>query len=373
MMVEEDQDDDDSPEDLLVALQHRLRREVRPGRLRRDADQALDTATRPPTLCAVKVIDISQMSLAKIKREVAIARKLKHANVVATRRRPRRKQEYVIFMELCDGKELFDQVEAIGTISEEQARGWFVQLMAGVAYLHGIGIVHRDLKLENVMLTSAGGLKIIDFGLAHEHARDPKSSPCARRRSTTCAARRATARPRCSRRRGTASASTCGRAASRSSRCSSPSSRSRRRAARTGASPSCCARRRRARPPSTASSAGTRSRTRSRATAPTCAQDAHRRPAPPRHRAEIVRHPWMDRARRQALGPAGQRRGRRRRRRHRLPRRDVARGRRRRRRRARRRRAAAASHEEAGALRRRGGRSTSAPQGTVCRVCARIA
>ena len=54
--------------------------------------QALDTATRPPTLCAVMVIDVSQMSLAKIKREVSIARKLKPANVeathVAARRRP---------------------------------------------------------------------------------------------------------------------------------------------------------------------------------------------------------------------------------------------------------------------------------------------
>ena len=174
MMVEEDQDDDDSPEDLLARFS--IDYGVKYGQGGFGVTyQALDTATRPPTLCAVKVIDISQMSLAKIKREVAIARKLKHANVVATHGAARRKQEYVIFMELCDGKELFDQVEAIGTISEEQARGWFVQLMAGVAYLHGIGIVHRDLKLENVMLTSAGGLKIIDFGLAHEHARDPKS------------------------------------------------------------------------------------------------------------------------------------------------------------------------------------------------------
>ena len=253
--------------------------------------QALDTATRPPTLCAVKVIDISQMSLAKIKREVAIARKLKHANVVATHGAARRKQEYVIFMELCDGKELFDQVEAIGTISEEQARGWFVQLMAGVAYLHGIGIVHRDLKLENVMLTSAGGLKIIDFGLAHEHARDPKSG-AVREETLYDVCGKSYCGPRCSRRRGTASASTwsCGVALFAMP---SPSSRSRRRAARTGASPSCCARRRRARPPSTASSAGTRSRTRSR----DGSDLLHKMlTVDPRRRAtcaEIVRHPWM--------------------------------------------------------------------------------
>ena len=173
MMVEEDQDDDDSPEDLLARFS--IDYGVKYGQGGFGVTyQALDTATRPPTLCAVKVIDISQMSLAKIKREVAIARKLKHANVVATHGAARRKQEYVIFMELCDGKEPSTRWRRSAHQRGAGAR-LAVQLMAGVAYLHGIGIVHRDLKLENVMLTSAGGLKIIDFGLAHEHARDPKS------------------------------------------------------------------------------------------------------------------------------------------------------------------------------------------------------
>ena len=69
MMVEEDQDDDDSPEDLLARFS--IDYGVKYGQGGFGVTyQALDTATRPPTLCAVKVIDISQMSLAKIKREL---------------------------------------------------------------------------------------------------------------------------------------------------------------------------------------------------------------------------------------------------------------------------------------------------------------
>ena len=72
MMVEEDQDDDDSPEDLLARFS--IDYGVKYGQGGFGVTyQALDTATRPPTLCAVKVIDVSQMSLAKIKREVASA------------------------------------------------------------------------------------------------------------------------------------------------------------------------------------------------------------------------------------------------------------------------------------------------------------
>ncbi|XP_077972115.1 uncharacterized protein LOC120346998 isoform X2 [Styela clava] len=52
--------------------------------------------------------------------------------------------------------------------SEEMARNFFVQIVNGVKYLHGKGVAHRDLKLENIILGEDGTIKLCDFGLACE-------------------------------------------------------------------------------------------------------------------------------------------------------------------------------------------------------------
>merc|ERR550514_1318878 len=74
-------------------------------------------------------------------------------------------------MELAQDGELFSRVINAGSLSEEQARPYFKQLMEAVAYLHSQGVVHRDLKLENVLLAN-DKCKVCDFGLAHVYESD---------------------------------------------------------------------------------------------------------------------------------------------------------------------------------------------------------
>ena len=70
-------------------------------------------------------------------------------------------------MEFCDGGDLFDYVaNNDGRLNEETARYFFRQVVKGVQHIHQSSIVHRDLSLENIMLTQNGICKIIDFGMA---------------------------------------------------------------------------------------------------------------------------------------------------------------------------------------------------------------
>lgn len=73
----------------------------------------------------------------------------------------------VLAWELVDGPELFDwfSARAAPNISEAEARGVFTQLVAAVACLHEQGYAHRDIKLENALVTPNGELKLIDFGM----------------------------------------------------------------------------------------------------------------------------------------------------------------------------------------------------------------
>jgi serine/threonine protein kinase len=57
-------------------------------------------------------------------------------------------------------------VQACGPIPETRARKIFVQLLGGIKYIHSKGIVHRDIKLENIFLDTDGNVKIGDFSHA---------------------------------------------------------------------------------------------------------------------------------------------------------------------------------------------------------------
>jgi hypothetical protein len=68
-------------------------------------------------------------------------------------------------MELCRG-EFYKYLRTRQPLDEEETRGVMKQLITGMQYLHSNGIIHRDLKLSNLLLTHSFDLKIADFGLA---------------------------------------------------------------------------------------------------------------------------------------------------------------------------------------------------------------
>ncbi len=74
-----------------------------------------------------------------------------------------------IFMELVDGESLSDLIER-GPFDVDEALRVFASICEAVAYIHGNGIIHRDIKAENVKMTSGGGAKLLDFGIAQDSA-----------------------------------------------------------------------------------------------------------------------------------------------------------------------------------------------------------
>ena len=100
-----------------------------------------------------------------VAREVAILRRLSdggkaHPHIVGFRGYFERADKHYVVMEACMGGELFDKISGGKALSEPAGRALFAQLVAGLQHTHACGVAHRDLKLENVLLTTDGQLKI---------------------------------------------------------------------------------------------------------------------------------------------------------------------------------------------------------------------
>ncbi|RHZ61063.1 putative calcium/calmodulin dependent protein kinase [Aspergillus thermomutatus] len=111
-----------------------------------------------------------------IKEEIAIMKKLNHNNLVSLIEvldDPTEDSLYMV-MEMCK-KGVIMKVgleERADPYSDEQCRCWFRDLILGIEYLHGQGIVHRDIKPDNCLLTNDDVLKVVDFGVSEMFEKD---------------------------------------------------------------------------------------------------------------------------------------------------------------------------------------------------------
>ena len=105
----------------------------------------------------------------KVESEYSIAKSAHHPNIVETVRLCTHGGRWNHVMEYCCAGELYAVVEK-GLFKDyfklDDRLCLFKQLLRGVAYLHSHGIAHRDIKLENLLMTSDGHLKITDFGVS---------------------------------------------------------------------------------------------------------------------------------------------------------------------------------------------------------------
>ena len=120
---------------------------------------------------AIKIINKKLMKIKMKKskfKEIDITKKFNHINVIYVYKVIDTPENYYIVMEYCKNGELFEYISKKERLDEDEASSFFYQIINGVEYIHSKGIAHRDLKLENLLLTEDNIIKIIDFGLSHE-------------------------------------------------------------------------------------------------------------------------------------------------------------------------------------------------------------
>lgn len=107
--------------------------------------------------------------LNRIRREIRIMSSLRHPHVVNINEVFENKDRIILVMDCADGGELYDYINN-NQLTERDARRIFRQIVSAIHYCHQNGIVHRDLKLENILLDHENNAKIADFGLSNYYS-----------------------------------------------------------------------------------------------------------------------------------------------------------------------------------------------------------
>ncbi|CAF4040162.1 unnamed protein product [Rotaria sp. Silwood2] len=118
---------------------------------------------------AIKTIKKSRIEnphdLARIRREIDFMTSLNHPYIIKVKEVYESREKIILVMEYASGGELYDYLNRMKRIPESQARAIFRQIVSAVHFLHKNQIVHRDLKLENILIDHNGDIKLADFGL----------------------------------------------------------------------------------------------------------------------------------------------------------------------------------------------------------------
>ncbi|KAK6542190.1 serine/threonine-protein kinase KIN2 [Orbilia ellipsospora] len=100
-------------------------------------------------------------------REAAIMTLLNHPYICGMRDVVRTNNHWYMMLEYVNGGQMLDYIISHGRLKEKQARKFGRQIASALDYCHRNSIVHRDLKIENILISKTGDIKIIDFGLSN--------------------------------------------------------------------------------------------------------------------------------------------------------------------------------------------------------------
>jgi len=116
---------------------------------------------------ALKILDTTVAdSAARLRAEAAALARLSHPGIATVYELVEDDDRLVMVMELVRGQTLQQILDEVGVFSPRRAAELCMQALAALSHAHAAGVVHRDLKPGNLMLTETGSIKIMDFGIA---------------------------------------------------------------------------------------------------------------------------------------------------------------------------------------------------------------
>ncbi|CAG0884133.1 unnamed protein product [Cyprideis torosa] len=118
-------------------------------------------------LAAIKVCRFeSAAEMVPLQQEIAMMKGCHHENIVTYYGSYYWNKKFWICMEFCGGGSLHDIYNVTGPLQERQIAFCCREVTRGLAYLHGQGMMHRDIKGANILLTDGGNVKLADFGVS---------------------------------------------------------------------------------------------------------------------------------------------------------------------------------------------------------------
>jgi eukaryotic-like serine/threonine-protein kinase len=128
-----------------------------------------DTLGRTVAIKALKSsVATEEQIVTRFEREARSLANLQHENIIHVYDFHQEHGSFFIVMEYVQGIDLYDLLDRCGRLPYDVAALIAMQVARALDYVHYRGIVHRDVKPANIMLSRAGGVKVMDFGIARD-------------------------------------------------------------------------------------------------------------------------------------------------------------------------------------------------------------
>ncbi|XP_072276750.1 NUAK family SNF1-like kinase 1 [Pyxicephalus adspersus] len=135
------------------------------GKVKKAIDKSTGMLVAVKSIQKDKITD--ELDRVHLQREIEITALLKHEHIIQVFEVFESSEKIIIVMEYASNGELYDFINNKHQLPESEARRFFRQIVSAVHYCHKNEIVHRDIKLENILLDENLNVKLADFGLSN--------------------------------------------------------------------------------------------------------------------------------------------------------------------------------------------------------------